>query len=149
MEETKKGTVVVGGGFDPIHIGHIRHFKAAKELGANLVVVLNNDNWLMNKKGYVFMLQEDRVEIIKAIRYVDDVVLTGHKVGDRDSSICNELKTIMPEVYANGGDRVAGNTPEAKLCEELGIRMVFGVGGGKVQSSSWLVDEVVKKIKEK
>ncbi|MEK7070789.1 MAG: adenylyltransferase/cytidyltransferase family protein, partial [Patescibacteria group bacterium] len=71
--------VAVSGGFDPIHIGHIRMFREAKALGDKLVVILNNDNWLINKKGYAFMSEKERVEVIKAIAGVDDVLLTHHK----------------------------------------------------------------------
>ncbi len=141
----KKIVVAVSGGFDPIHIGHVRLFQRAKKLGDKLVVILNNDNWLMKKKGYVFMPQKERVEIIKAIAGVDRVVLTSHPSDPTDTSVCAELKKLKPHVFANGGDRGKTNTPEAEVCRAINCKMVFGVGhGGKVQSSSWLVNKLRK-----
>ena len=146
MSNPKK-VVAVSGGFDPIHIGHVRMFKEAKKLGDELVVILNNDNWLTNKKGFTFMKESERAEIIEAIRFVDRVVLTKHTLGDADKSVCNSLKEIHPDIFANGGDRTAGNIPEYKLCEDLSIEMAFNVGeGGKVRSSSELVKEASKKV---
>lgn len=139
-------TVAISGGFDPIHIGHIRYIQEAKILGDRLIVILNNDNWLLKKKGYIFMLQEERMEILKAIHGVDDVVLTEHEQWSDDRSVCDALRKVRPTIFANGGDRNRGNIPEVAVCEEIGCRMVFSVGrGGKVQSSSWLVEEFLKK----
>lgn len=137
-------TVLVSGGFDPIHKGHIRLFKEAKELGTKLIVVVNNDNWLKKKKGYAFMSEDERVEIIRAIKYVDYVFLTKHKEDDEDTSVCHMIKELRPDVFANGGDRVSGNIPEYELCNSLSIQMAFNVGGGKVNSSSELVINVKK-----
>ncbi|MEK9166387.1 MAG: adenylyltransferase/cytidyltransferase family protein, partial [Patescibacteria group bacterium] len=107
-----KKIVAVSGGFDPVHVGHIRHFKAARKLGDKLVVILNNDNWLRLKKGFVFMPEKERKEIIEAFSYVDEVVLTGHKRNTKDISICEELKKIRPHIFAKGGDRTLENIPE-------------------------------------
>lgn len=137
--------VAVSGGFDPLHIGHVRMFKRAKDLGSHLVVILNNDNWLMEKKGFVFMPQKERAEIIRALACVDAVLITKHRKHDKDRSVCRELLDFLPAIFANGGDRFADNIPEKVLCDELGIEMVFNVGGGKIQSSSWLTDNVKKK----
>jgi len=134
-------SVAVSGGFDPIHIGHIRLLKEAKKLGDKLIVILNNDNWLKKKKGYAFMPQEDRMEILNSIRYVDEVVLSFHEKDTKDISICRELEQIKPNIFANGGDRKADNIPEYTICEKLGIEMVFNVGGEKLRSSSDLVKE--------
>ena len=141
-EQSKERIIVaVSGGWDPIHIGHIRLFQEAKELGDKLVVIINNDNWLLKKKGYVFMPQEERKEVIEAIRGVDEVVLTKHPPDPQDMSVCEELRLLRPDIFANGGDRKKDNVPEAALCNEIGCKMVFNVGkGGKVQSSSWLVE---------
>ena len=134
-----KKIVTVSGGFDPIHVGHVRMIQEAAALGDELVVILNNDHWLMKKKGYVFMPQEQRKEIIEAIAGVSAVVVTTHEPDCTDMSVCNALKEIKPDVFANGGDRFADNIPEAVLARELGIETVFNIGhGGKVQSSSWL-----------
>ena len=134
--------VAVSGGFDPLHIGHVRMFEAAKKLGDKLVVIINNDNWIELKKGKAFMPEQERKELIEALRVVDDVVLTKHKPGTDDLSICEVLKEIKPDIFANGGDRKEDNIPEVAVCKEIGCEMVFNVGeGGKVQSSSWLVDK--------
>lgn len=136
---TNKKIIAVSGGFDPIHVGHVRMMIEAKAFGEELVVILNNDNWLKKKKGFVFMPEEQRKEIIEAIKGVDRVVLTKHEPDCTDMSVCDALREIRPHVFANGGDRFADNIPEAVLARELGIELVFNVGqGGKVQSSSWL-----------
>lgn len=131
--------VAVSGGFDPVHIGHIRLFNEAKKLGDKLIVILNNDNWIALKKGRAFMPEAERKEVIEAFESVDEVILTSHTPGTNDYSICEDLRRIRPHVFANGGDRKDGNVPEYSVCEELGIEMIFGIGaGGKIQSSSWL-----------
>lgn len=132
--------VAVSGGFDPVHVGHVRMFQEAKKLGHKLVVILNNDHWLRAKKGYVFMPARERKEIIKALACVDEVMLTRHPKNPQDMSVCAELERLRPHVFANGGDRGHKNTPELAVCKKIGAKMVFSVGrGGKVQSSSWLL----------
>lgn len=144
----KEKVVMVSGGFDPIHIGHIRLMQEAKKLGDKLIVVLNNDNWLRLKKGSEFMPEEERKEIIEAISGVDEVVISNHTKNTKNMSICEEIKKIKPDIFANGGDRFADNIPEFKLCNDLGIQMVFNVGhGGKIRSSSELLKEYSKRIK--
>ncbi|MCX6793202.1 MAG: adenylyltransferase/cytidyltransferase family protein [Candidatus Falkowbacteria bacterium] len=137
----KKSIIVaVSGGFDPLHVGHVRMFQTAKSLGDYLVVILNNDNWLELKKGFAFMPDKERKELIENIKWVDKVVLSFHKKGTKDMSICNELKKIKPDIFANGGDRTHSNIPEVPVCEKLGTKMIFNIGkGGKIQSSSWLL----------
>ena len=134
--------VAVCGGFDPLHVGHIRHFKGAKALGDELIVILNTDRWLRKKKGYVFMPFKERKEIIESVIYVDRVV----ECIDKDVSVAKTLATIKPDIFAKGGDRGIGNIPKSEIdiCKKLGIRIVCGVGGKKIQSSS----ELVKKAKE-
>ena len=146
MKTKKKKTIVaVSGGFDPIHIGHVRMFNEAKALGDKLVVILNNDNWLKYKKGHVFMPEHERKEILEAFEAVDEVFVTEHQEGTADISICDALRKIKPQIFAKGGDRHSGNIPEVSVCEEIGCKIVNNVGhGGKVQSSSWLL----KKYKE-
>jgi len=148
MVKKKKIVVAVSGGFDPIHIGHVRLFKEAKALGDELIVVLNNDNWLNSKKGFCFMPQGERKEVIEGIKWVDKVVITGHEKNTKDRSVCRELKKIRPDIFANGGDRFADNIPEVEVCKKIGCKMVFNIGeGGKVQSSSWLVKKFLKRQK--
>ena len=138
----KKKVVAVSGGFDPVHVGHVRMFKRAKALGDYLVVILNNDNWLRHKKGAAFMPEAERKEIIESLGCVDEVMLTFHPETVTDRSVCAELRALKPDIFANGGDRRnTEDIPEAAVCEELGIEMVFNVGGDKVQSSSWLIDK--------
>ncbi len=137
--------VAVSGGFDPMHIGHVRMFRAAKKFGDKLVVIVNNDNWLRLKKGFVFMPEQERKELIEAFDFVDKVVLTDHTKKDTDMSVSRMLRKLKPAVFANGGDRTLTTTPEDALCIELGIERKYGVGkGGKVQSSSWMVKDAIK-----
>lgn len=139
--------VMVSGGFDPVHIGHLRMCQEAKKLGDYLVVVVHCNDWLVQKKGFYFMDEKERCEIMKGFACVDEVYL--HKGMER--SAISALKAIKPDVYANGGDRdekdaADPNSPlctDVKVCEELDIKMVFGVGGGKIQSSS----DLIKKLK--
>lgn len=134
--------VMVSGGFDPVHIGHIRLFQEAKKLGDELVVLLNNDNWLRLKKGYVFMPEHERKEIIEAFGVVDRVVISSHKENTTDISVVEDIRILRPHIFAKGGDRTYANIPEVPICEELGCEMVFNLGeGGKVQSSSELVKQ--------
>ena len=130
--------VVVSGGFDPVHIGHINLFHEASKLG-RLTVIVNNDNWLRAKKGFVFMGEEERMGIIKAFRFVDATVLSNHEKDPQDMSVSCELQQLKPDIFANGGDRRSvEDLPESETCEKYGIEMAFNVGGEKVQSSSWL-----------
>tara|TARA_R110001592_G_scaffold135377_2_gene351622 strand:- start:4905 stop:5321 length:417 start_codon:yes stop_codon:yes gene_type:complete len=132
--------VAVSGGFDPIHVGHVRMIQEAAELG-NVIVIANSDDWLLRKKGYVFMKYEERQEILKSIKGVVNVF----KASDKDNTVCKSLKIIKPDIFANGGDRKEGNVPEYEVCERLGIELRFGIGGDdKPQSSSWLVEKVRK-----
>lgn len=142
----RKIIVAVSGGFDPIHIGHVRLFQEAKKLGDELVIILNNDNWLKAKKGFVFMAQDERKEIIEALACVDRVVLTKHPENPSDMSVCRELRVLKPHIFANGGDRHRKNIPEVAACKSIGCKMVFNVGkGGKIQSSSWLLENYKSK----
>jgi len=134
--------VVVSGGFDPIHSGHLAYFKEAKELGMYLIVGVNSDEWLMRKKGYVFMPIEEREEIIKSIKYVNGV----NRFNDDDDSaidLLHKVKYWYPSdeiIFANGGDRNESN------CRELsveGVKFVYGVGGkDKLNSSSEIVEKI-------
>ena len=127
-------TIAVSGGFDPIHKGHIQMIREAAQYG-QVIVFLNSDDWLIRKKGYRFMPFEERAFIAGSIKGV--VVVSN--VDDSDGTVCAGLKRFKPDYFANGGDRYRTNTPEMEVCEELGITMLWNVGGGKIQSSSDLV----------
>lgn len=143
----QKIKVAVSGGFDPLHRGHVRLFQEAKKLGDELVVILNNDNWLRAKKGYVFMPEHERKELLEALSSVDKVFLTKHSSNPEDMSVCRELLELQPHIFANGGDRNKNNIPEVAVCDKIGCRMIFNIGpGGKIQSSSWLLENYKKKI---
>ena len=139
-------SVVVSGGFDPIHVGHLRMFKEASELAPQLIVIVNSDNFLIEKKGYVFMPIAERLEIIEGFGVVDMVV----ESIDKDLTVCKTLQWLAKEeilkIFANGGDRNnTDSVPEADVCRENKIAMKFNVGGGKIQSSSSLVsNEIIK-----
>ena len=129
--------VVVAGGFDPLHYGHVRHILAAKELGDSLIVIVGTDYHMKLKKGFVFMPFAERVEIIRAIRGVDEVIGSI----DKDGSVVKTLQLLQPDIYAKGGDRTPKTMPvkEIEACKEMGCKIVYGVGGEKIQSSSKLV----------
>ena len=139
--------VAVSGGFDPVHVGHVRMILEAAEHG-DVIIILNSDEWLTRKKDYVFMPWQERAEILHSIRGVIEVV----KASDYDNTVCKSLtdlkKVISLDYFANGGDRGDKNTPEMDVCENLGIEMLFGIGGGKIQSSSWLVKGIQDKEDE-
>ena len=123
--------VVVSGYFDPIHVGHLELMEKAKSLGDKLIVILNNDKQVFMKRSKEpFMKQEDRKRLIEAIRYVDEVFI----IIDDDRSICESLRAVRPNIFANGGDRHQGEVPETPVCRELGIDMVDGQGE-KIASS--------------
>lgn len=130
----RKKTVAVSGGFDPIHVGHIRMIREAAEHG-DVIVIANSDEWLLRKKGYVFMPWKERAEIIQSIKGVAAVF----QADDDDDTVTESLLRLKPDIFANGGDRKQQNTPEMKVCDDIGIEMLWNVGGGKIQSSSELV----------
>ena len=127
--------IAVSGGFDPIHIGHVRMIQEASKHG-NVIVIANSDNWLLRKKGYIFMPFSERAEILMSIKGVTEV----HQAYDDDNTVCMSLRDIKPDAFANGGDRKSDNTPEMDTCAEFNIEMLWNVGGGKIQSSSTLVE---------
>lgn len=137
--------VLVTGGFDPCHSGHIAYFKAARELGDKLIVGVNSDDWLTRKKGRPFMNWEERATIVASMHDVDRVI----NFDDSDNSAKDAIRkarTIFPNheiIFANGGDRTRDNIPEMDLLDEyLNLSFVFGVGGeNKANSSSWILEE--------
>jgi len=134
--------VLVTGGFDPLHSGHIEYFKAAKELGDHLVVGVNSDAWLTRKKGKAFMPFEERCAIIKELDCVNEVI----GFNDDDDTACAAIFQVLSTVgsqtkvvFANGGDRTKDNIPEMIYDD---VEFVFGVGGeDKKNSSSWILKE--------
>lgn len=126
---SKPKTIVISGGFDPIHPGHIAMIEDAAKYG-EVHIIVNSDEWLVRKKGFFFQPWTDRRKILE--------VYTPHiySVDDADGTVCEALRRIKPDYFGNGGDRTNNNTPELDVCAELGIEPVFGIGGGKYSSSS-------------
>ena len=134
-----KPTIMVSGGFDPVHAGHIRMIRAAAEYG-DVIVIANSDSWLHEKKGFVFMDFNQRAEILNSIK---GVILVD-SVDDSDGTVCEAIIRLKPTFFANGGDRGKKNTPEQDVCEEIGVELLWGIGGDeKVAASSELVKKVV------
>ncbi len=135
--------VVVSGYFNPIHRGHVRLLRAARELGDRVVVIVNNDRQQMLKKGRIIMDEGERCEVVAAMRDADEVVLAD----DEDGTVVATLAAIAERydsarlVFANGGDRSStAEVPETAVCERYGIEMLFDVGGAdKAQSSSDII----------
>ena len=129
--KTRTPTVMVSGGFDPVHAGHIRMIRDAANFG-DVIVIANSDQWLFRKKGFVFMTFDQRAEILNAIK---GVILVD-SVNDTDGTVCEAIRRHKPTYFANGGDRGRSNTPEQAVCEEMGVKLLWGVGGDKKLASS-------------
>ena len=143
-----KRIVLVTGGFDPVHSGHIAYFKAARELGDVLIVGVNSDSWLVRKKGEPFMPLDERGAIIEEFKSVDVVIV----FDDSDGTAIDAIKQVLdlyPEdevLFANGGDRTLDNIPEMVLESER-LHFVFGVGGeDKKNSSSWILKDYKERV---
>ena len=156
----RKNIIILSGGFDPVHIGHIRMFREASNLGHHVIVGLNSDGWFIRKKGKPFMPFEERKEVLESIQYVNQVL----PFDDSDDTACDLIRKVRNlynqddfdynpsdvghagfldyyKIYfANGGDRTTKNVPEMGVCKELDVTMLWGVGGGKIQSSSDLIN---------
>lgn len=137
--------IVLSGGFDPMHVGHLRMIQESAKMAEIVLVGVNSDEWLMRKKGYIFMPHEERVEMVQGTRGVSKAMA----FDDDDNTACDllrQVRALWPNfrvAFANGGDRTSDNIPEIPVAEELGVHLIWGVGGGKVQSSSDLVDDLV------
>ncbi len=141
LRQKKEGVVAVSGYFNPIHIGHIRLFGKAKELGKKLIVIVNNDRQVKLKGNFLFMNEKERAEIVASFAAVDNVIIAI----DKDKSVCKTLELIKPNIFANGGDRTIKNIPEVTTCKKINCKMVFNIGeGGKIQSSSWLLENFLQ-----
>jgi len=138
-----KTVVLVSGGFDPLHSGHLAYFKAAKELGHSLCVCVNSDEWLTRKKGKPFMPIEERMAILKELKTPDVVI----EFRDKDDSACDAIELTLQVydkvIFVNGGDRHNENTPEYdKFKDDDRVEFRWGVGGtDKKNSSSWILEE--------
>ena len=123
--------IVTSGYFDPLHVGHIECLELAKELGNELIVIVNSDYQAQLKKGKSFMSEQDRMKIVSSLKCVDNVFLSI----DKDKSISESLRYLNPDIFAKGGDRTSDEIPEAKVCKEMNIKIVDGLGK-KIRSSS-------------
>ena len=145
----EKKIIITSGYFNPLHIGHINLIREAKKLGDFLIVIVNNDQQVKIKGSFPFMPDGERVEIIKALRYADEVILSIDTESGRQEKTLEMLAEKHKGdklIFAKGGDRNASNIPqeEKAVCEKFSIKVVSGVGGGKVQSSSWLIKNSAK-----
>ena len=147
MQKSTRKIVITSGFFNPIHIGHINLIREAKKLGDFLIIIVNNDEQVKAKGSVPFMVDKERAEIVKALRYADDIVVSV----DKDESVAESLKLVAQKYpgelyFAKGGDRNSNNIPEleVRVCKEYNIKIINGVGGDKIQSSSWLLSNTIK-----
>lgn len=138
-----KKVVIVTGGFDPIHEGHIEYFNAAARLGNFLVVGINSDSWLERKKGYAFQKFETRLAIVSNLKMVDRTINFNDDDGTAKDAIIKTQEFFGNDytyIFANGGDRTSDNIPEMTVPN---VEFVFGVGGrNKMNSSSWILNKL-------
>lgn len=142
---SEENFVAVSGGFDPVTIGHVRMFYDAAAFG-KVVILLNSDSWLIRKKKYVFMPFEERKQILEGFRSVH-CVLPAMDTDDTVNASLESLRNVI-HYFGKGGDRTIMNTPELDTCNKFEIKVLFGLGGGKVQSSSALVKNAIRGLNE-
>jgi cytidyltransferase-like protein len=138
--------ILISGSFDPVHKGHVRLFAAAKEMG-HVIVGLNTDGHLIEKKGAPFMNFEERMEVLNAMRNIDEV----WGFDDTDNTSEKFIKAVIDSykgcdvriIFVNGGDDTEENTYETEFCETNGVELKWGVGGDKIQSSAYLIKKIV------
>jgi cytidyltransferase-like protein len=133
-------TVAISGYFDPIHVGHLEYITEARKLGDKLIVIVNNNQQCVLKKGKPFMDEKDRVLITSSLKDVDEVFLSV----DHDKTVCKSLELLKPDIFANGGDRKNYEIPESAICKKYNIQIIDGLGQ-KIRSSSDLTG--LKEIK--
>jgi len=141
--------VMTSGGFDPLHLGHLQCIQKSAIIANTgiLIVIVNGDDFLINKKGYAFMDLNTRIQIIASIRGVDYVVPWNSK---KDMTVCKPIEILQPTFFTKGGDRDSKqNVPEFEICEKVGCEVLFRIGGEKIQSSSELITRAEKKMKKK
>jgi len=126
--------VAASGYFNPLHKGHVEYLERARSLGDKLIVIVNNDFQVKLKGSKEFMDEQERLMIVRSLRCVDMAVLAT----DKDPTVCKSIEMVRPDIFAKGGDRFTYEIPESKICRDLGIAIVDGLGA-KIQSSSWLL----------
>jgi len=147
MKSKKSIVVAVSGYFNPLHVGHLEMIRKAKKLGDKLVVIVNNDKQVALKGRVPFMPEKDRLDIIKALRDVDRVVLCvdDYKLPNGEVPVIKTLAKLKPDIFANGGDRKnLTNVPEFEVCKKYKIKMVDGLGK-KIRASSVMIAEAARK----
>lgn len=128
--------VAASGYFNPLHKGHVEYLERAKALGDKLIVIVNNDFQVKLKGSKEFMDEQERLQIVRSLGCVDMAILSA----DTDPTVCKTLWLVRPDIFAKGGDRFTYEIPESKICRELGIAIIDGLGA-KIQSSSWLLNK--------
>ena len=136
---SEKTIVVASGYFSPLHSGHIEYLQKSKALGDILIVIVNNDQQEILKKGKTFMEAAERVRVVRALECVDVAI----ESMDTDRTVCKTLGSLHPHIFTNGGDQFNDNIPEAETCIKYGIELVDGLGK-KIQSSSTLIKNAKK-----
>jgi cytidyltransferase-like protein len=150
MSKKKYKVILVSGGFDPVHKGHLEMIAEARKLADEVWVILNNDNWLRQKKGQAFMKEKERQYIMSQIKGVTETFILNPRTAS-DKTVCDgiysavmayrrKFKGKMKMAFGNGGDRVEKTIPEAEYCSTMNVDMVWGLGK-KIQSSSWLLEK--------
>lgn len=137
-------TVLVSGGFDPLHPGHLDYLEGAREYG-QVIVALNSDEWLIRKKGYRLLPWSERARLLNALEIVASVT----RVLDDDGTVCEAIRAVLPDYMANGGDRVSPHPKEHEVCRDLGVTELFRIGGAKTYSSSDLIRAAMLKLRER
>ena len=134
--------MILSGGFDPLHVGHVRMIQSARDMAALVVVGVNSDEWLRRKRGRVVQSFDDRCEIVASIRGVT----SANGFNDEDDTAVALIRMVCRMspgakiAFGNGGDRTSTNVPEVEVCKELGVDLVWGVGGNQVESSSGVIE---------